>query len=82
MTGNDLWLLVFATVLVLLAGLFSAAEAALAGFSRARAEEREAIGALDRVHAEVGDQPLGHRVTLGYPQCDVVNGPGRHRRSA
>ncbi|CAA9375855.1 MAG: Magnesium and cobalt efflux protein CorC [uncultured Nocardioides sp.] len=44
MTGNDLWLLVFATLLVLLAGLFSAAEAALAGFSRARAEELLAAG--------------------------------------
>jgi CBS domain containing-hemolysin-like protein len=44
MTGNDLWLLVSATLLVLLAGIFSAAEAALAGFSRARAEELLAEG--------------------------------------
>ena len=36
---TDIWLLVTAAVLVLLAGVFSAADAALAGFSRARAEE-------------------------------------------
>ena len=36
---NDLWLLVAAAALVLLAGLFTAADAALASFSRARATE-------------------------------------------
>jgi CBS domain containing-hemolysin-like protein len=36
---NDLWLLVAAAVLVVLAGLFTAADAALASFSRARATE-------------------------------------------
>ena len=41
---NDVWLLVSAAALVLLAGLFSAADAALAGFSRARAEELAAEG--------------------------------------
>ncbi|HEY0888706.1 MAG TPA: hemolysin family protein [Nocardioides sp.] len=35
----DLWLLVAAALLVVLAGLFSAADAALAGFSHARAQE-------------------------------------------
>ena len=50
--------------------------------TRIRAEQREAIGALDRVHAEIRDQPLGDRVAVGYPQRDVVNGPGRHRESA
>jgi CBS domain containing-hemolysin-like protein len=39
MTSGDLWLLVTAAALVLLAGLFSAADAALASYSRARAEE-------------------------------------------
>jgi CBS domain containing-hemolysin-like protein len=39
MTSGDAWLLVAAAALVLLAGLFSAAEAALASFSHARAEE-------------------------------------------
>ena len=39
MSSGDLWLLVTAAALVLLAGVFSAAEAALASFSRARAEE-------------------------------------------
>jgi CBS domain containing-hemolysin-like protein len=48
---NDLWLLVTAAVLVLLAGLFTAADAALASFSRARAaelvtEERAGAGRL------------------------------------
>jgi len=36
---NDVWLLAVAAVLVLLAGLFTAADAALASFSRARAAE-------------------------------------------
>ena len=40
----DIWQLGSAALLVLLAGLFSAADAALAGFSRARAEELKAEG--------------------------------------
>ena len=40
----DIWQLGSAAVLVLLAGLFSAADAALNGFSRARAEELKAEG--------------------------------------
>jgi CBS domain containing-hemolysin-like protein len=39
MTSGDLWLLVAAAALVLLAGAFSAADGALAAYSRARAEE-------------------------------------------
>ncbi len=39
MTGGDVWLLVAAATLVVLAGLFSAADAALSSYSRARAEE-------------------------------------------
>ncbi|SDD69312.1 hemolysin family protein [Nocardioides lianchengensis] len=39
MSSGDLWLLVSAAALVVLAGAFSAAEAALASFSHARAEE-------------------------------------------
>ncbi len=39
MTSGDIWLLLTAAVLVLLAGGFSAADAALASFSRARADE-------------------------------------------
>ena len=42
MSTGDLWLLVTAGVLVVLAGLFAAADAALGGFSRARAGELEA----------------------------------------
>lgn len=42
---GDIWLLLVAATLVVLAGLFSAADAALAGFSRARAEELVAEGA-------------------------------------
>ena len=50
----DVWLLLAATVLVLLAGLFSAADAALGGFSRARADElleagRPGAGRLVRI---------------------------------
>ena len=39
MTSGDIWLLITAAALVVLAGAFSAAEAALASFSHARAEE-------------------------------------------
>ncbi len=41
---SDFWLLVTAAVLVVLAGLFTAADAALGGFSRARATELAADG--------------------------------------
>ena len=41
MIPGDIWLALTAAALVVLAGLFSAAEAALAGFSHARAEELE-----------------------------------------
>ncbi|HEV7876126.1 MAG TPA: hemolysin family protein [Nocardioides sp.] len=44
MTSGDAWLLITAAALVVLAGLFSAADAALASFSRARAEELLAAG--------------------------------------
>ncbi len=44
MNGNDFWQLVAVAVLVVLAGLFSAADAAIAPFSRARAEELFAEG--------------------------------------
>ncbi len=44
MSSGDIWLLLAAAVLVLLAGLFSAADAALGSFSRARAEELQAEG--------------------------------------
>ena len=40
----DIWQLGSAAVLVVLAGLFSAADAALSTFSRARAEELRAEG--------------------------------------
>ncbi len=39
MTQTDLWLLLLAAALVLLAGLFSGADAALSAFSKARAQE-------------------------------------------
>ena len=44
MLGADLWLLLTAAALVFLAGLFSAADAALSSFSHARAEEIAAEG--------------------------------------
>jgi len=43
-TGGDLWLLLAAAVLVVVAGLFSSAEAALSSFSKARAEALSAAG--------------------------------------
>ena len=48
---NPFWLAVSAAVLVALAGLFSAAEAAISSFSRARAEELSAEG-------RAGSKPL------------------------
>jgi CBS domain containing-hemolysin-like protein len=47
-TTLDIWLLVLVAVLVLVAGLFSSAEAALSSFSKARAEE---VAAGDRPSA-------------------------------
>ena len=44
MTTVDIWLLAIAAVLVVIAGLFSSAEAAFASFSKARAEEIAAEG--------------------------------------
>ncbi len=44
MSSGDIWLLVAAAVLVLVAGLFSSADAALSSFSKARAEELSAEG--------------------------------------
>src|SRR5512144_319488 len=44
MSTVDIWLLVLAAVLVVVAGLFSSADAALSSFSKARAEEIAADG--------------------------------------
>ncbi|MFC6286709.1 hemolysin family protein [Nocardioides sp. GCM10027113] len=44
MSGGDIWLVLGAGLLVVLGGLFSAADAALASFSRARAEELRESG--------------------------------------
>ncbi|MGH3330691.1 MAG: CNNM domain-containing protein, partial [Nocardioidaceae bacterium] len=44
MSGVDIWLLVIAAVLVVVAGLFSSADAALSSFSKARAEELASEG--------------------------------------
>jgi len=44
MTGVDVWLLLIAAFLVVLAGLFSSAEAAFSSFSKARAEQIVAEG--------------------------------------
>ncbi|WP_278260239.1 rRNA maturation RNase YbeY [Nocardioides convexus] len=57
MIGDSLWPLGAAAVLVVLAGLFAAADAALAGFSRARALEAPRRGARRRETA--GDRPGG-----------------------
>ncbi|HEY9565870.1 MAG TPA: hemolysin family protein [Nocardioides sp.] len=59
MTGSDLWLLGSAAVLVVLAGVFSAVDAALSSFSRARAEEIVAEGKAGsrRLLAILDDSP-------------------------
>lgn len=59
MIAGSLWPLVVAAVLVVLAGLFAAADAALAGFSRARAQEllHEGRGGARRLVAVLEDAP-------------------------
>jgi CBS domain containing-hemolysin-like protein len=56
---SDFWLLVTAALLVVLAGLFTAADAALGGFSRARATELAADGRAgsNRLVALLDDAP-------------------------
>jgi CBS domain containing-hemolysin-like protein len=56
---TDLWLLVTAALLVVVAGLFSAADAALGGFSPARAEElvEERRAGAKRLVALLADPP-------------------------
>jgi len=59
MTSVDIWLLLTAAILVVIAGLFSSAEAAFASFSKARAEEIAAEGKSGsaRLLAIVEDPP-------------------------
>ncbi|MGH3346738.1 MAG: hemolysin family protein [Nocardioides sp.] len=59
MTSGDVWLLTAAATLVLLAGLFSAADAALSSYSRARAEELvgEGRAGAKRLVALLDDAP-------------------------
>ncbi|MEZ5097478.1 MAG: hemolysin family protein [Nocardioides sp.] len=59
MTPSDIWQLVWAGVLVLVAGLFSAADAALSSFSRARAEDLADAGRTGsaRLVRLLGDSP-------------------------
>src|SRR3954454_12572430 len=59
MTSTDVWLLVTAAACVVLAGVFSAADAALAPFSRARAQELVAEGraGAKRLVAVLDDAP-------------------------
>ena len=65
MTSADIWLLVTAAALVLLAGGFSAADAALASFSRARADElAEAARPGSRQLVQLLDDPPRYLNTL------------------
>ncbi|HWJ10644.1 MAG TPA: hemolysin family protein [Nocardioides sp.] len=59
MIAGSLWPLVAAAVLVVLAGLFAAADAAIAGFSRARAQEllHDGRGGARRLVAVLDDAP-------------------------
>jgi len=58
-SAGDVWLLAIAAVLIVVAGLLAAAEAALSSFSRARAEElvREERGGAVRLYAVAADPP-------------------------
>ncbi|MGZ4427595.1 MAG: hemolysin family protein [Nocardioidaceae bacterium] len=59
MTSADIWLLVVAAILVVVAGLFSSVDAALSSLSKARAEEIAAEGKAraSRLLKIVGDPP-------------------------
>jgi CBS domain containing-hemolysin-like protein len=59
MSGVDIWLLVVAAVLVVVAGLFSSVDAALSSFSKARAEElaHEGKAGASRLLRIVDDAP-------------------------
>ncbi len=63
---SDFWLLVIATLLVVLAGLFTAADAAIAAFSRARAGEllEEGRAGARRLVAVLDDAPRHLNTTL------------------
>jgi CBS domain containing-hemolysin-like protein len=56
---SDIWVVIGATALVIAAGLFSAADAALVGFSQARAEELRVEGKTGAVRLlqVIGDPP-------------------------
>ncbi len=66
MTSGDVWLLTAAATLVLLAGLFSAADAALSSYSRARAEELAGEGraGAKRLVALLDDAPRNLNTAL------------------
>ena len=59
MSTVDIWLLVIAAVLVVVAGLFSSADAALSSFSKARAEQlaAEGRGGAPKLLTILGDPP-------------------------
>jgi CBS domain containing-hemolysin-like protein len=65
-TSGDVWLLIAAATLVLLAGLFSAADAALSSYSRARAEELAGEGrpGAKRLVALLDDAPRNLNTAL------------------
>jgi CBS domain containing-hemolysin-like protein len=65
-TSGDVWLLTAAATLVLLAGLFSAADAALSSYSRARAEELvgEGRAGAKRLVALLDDAPRNLNTAL------------------
>jgi CBS domain containing-hemolysin-like protein len=72
---NPFWLAVSAAALVALAGLFSAAEAAIASFSRARAEELSAEGkAGSKPLLEILDDPARYLNTALFLRlfCEVA----------
>ena len=77
MSSADVWLLVSAAALVLLAGLFSAADAALGSFSQARAAELgQKARALEAMRATLLD--LARRCHGdARPDCPILDELGR-----
>ncbi len=91
-SGGDLWLLLAAAVLVVIAGLLTSAEAALSSFSKARAEELAAAGrpGAPRLLTIVEDAPrflntalflrllceITAIVLVAKVMIDLIEGPG------
>ena len=47
-----------------------------------RADEREPIGVLDHMHADMRGHEVRNRLAVGHPEGDMVEGERSHKRAA